>query len=123
MPAEHARGYGPRFRALIGELAGTHSNGRRLVQPFWASVLHVPISLGAIQKGLDRVTQAIAPHYALIALPARQAPGNSIDETPWYYLNTLEGLWVMASERVAFSRIHTRRSQEAFAARIDDWVG
>ena len=45
-----------------GELAGDYGNGRRIVQTFCASVLQVPISLGAIQKVLDRVTQAIDPY-------------------------------------------------------------
>jgi len=123
VPPEQARGYGPRFSALMGELAGTYGNGRRMVQTFCASVLQVPISLGAIQKVLDRVAQAIDPYYAMIARQARQAAVNYIDETPWYCLNTLEWLWVMASERVAFYMIHPRRSKEAFAALIDDWVG
>jgi transposase len=123
VPAEHATGYGPRFSALMGELAGTYGNGRRIVQTFCASVLQVPISLGAIQKVLDRVTQAIAPYYAVIAQQARQALVNYIDETPWYCRNALEWLWVMASERVAFYMIHPRRSKEAFAALIDDWEG
>jgi transposase len=123
LPPEHATGYGPRFSALIGELAGTYGNGRRMVQTFCASVLRVPISLGALQKVLDRVTQAIDPYYAVIARQARQASVNYIDETPWYCLNTLEWLWVMASERVAFYMIHPRRSKEAFAALIDAWEG
>ena len=98
----HTSGYGPRFSALIGELAGTYGNGRRMVQTFCASLLQVPISLGAIQKVVDRVTYALDPYYAVIAQHARQAPVNHIDETPWYCLHTLEWLWVMASERVAF---------------------
>jgi transposase len=123
VPPEHASGYGPRFSALVGELAGTYGNGRRMVQTFCASVLRVPISLGAIQKVLDRVSQAIDPYYAVMARQARQASVNYIDETPWYCRNTLEWLWVMASERVAFYMIHPRRSKEAFAALIDDWEG
>jgi transposase len=123
IPAEQASGYGPRFSALMGELAGTYGNGRRMVQSFCASVLRVPLSLGAIQKVLDRVTQAIEPHYTAIAKQARQAPINYIDETPWYCLNALEWLWVMASERVAFYMLHPRRSKAAFAALIDDWEG
>jgi transposase len=123
VPAEQVSGYGPRFSALMGELAGTYGNGRCMVQSFCASVLGVPISLGAIQKVLDRVTQAIDPYYAVIARQARQAPVNYIDETPWYCLNALEWLWVMASERVAFYMIHPRRSKEAFTALIDDWAG
>src|ERR671929_67184 len=120
---EHASGYGPRFSALMGELAGAYGNGRRMVQTFCASVLQVPISVGAIQKVLDRVTQAIDPYYTVIATQARQAAVNYIDETPWYCLNALAWLWVMASERVAFYMIHPRRSKEAFAALIDDWAG
>jgi transposase len=123
VPTEYATGYGPRFSALMGEVAGTYGNGRRMVQTFCASVLRVPISLGAIQKVLDRVAQAIEPHYSAIAMQARQASVNYIDETPWYCRNTLEWLWVMASERVAFYMIHPRRSKEAFAALIDDWEG
>ena len=38
-------------------------------------------------------------------------------------LNTLQWLWVMASETVAFYMIHPRRSKEAFAALIEDWEG
>jgi transposase len=53
-----------------------------MVQTFCASVLRVPISLGAIQKVLDRVSQAIDPYYAVIARQARQASVNYIDETP-----------------------------------------
>jgi transposase len=123
VPAEHANGYGPRFSALIGELAGTCGNSRRIVQTFCASVLQVPMSLGAIQKVVDRVTQAITPHYTAMATLARQAPVNYIDETPWWCTNTLHWLWVMASEYVAFYMIHPRRSKEAFAALIDDWEG
>jgi transposase len=123
VPTEHATGYGPRFSALMGEIAGTYGNGRRMVQTLCALVLRVPLSLGAIQKVLDRVTQAIDPYYTVIAKQARQAAVNYIDETPWYCLNTLEWLWVMASDTVAFYMIHPHRSKEAFAALIDDWTG
>jgi transposase len=123
LPAEQTTGYGPRLSALMAELAGTYGNGRRIVQGFCSSVLGVPISLGAIQKILDRVTLAIEPYYTSIATQARQAPVNYIDETPWYCANALAWLWVMASEQVAFYMIHPRRSKEAFFDLIDDWVG
>jgi transposase len=123
LPPQHGTGYGPRFSALLGELAGTYGNGRRMVQTLCASVLRVPLSLGAIQKILDRVTQAIDPYYAALAMQARQAPVNYIDETSWYCLNTLQRLWVMVNERVAFYMIHPRRSKEAFAALIENWAG
>ena len=123
VPPEHTAGYGPRLTALIGEIAGTHGTGRRTIQTFCASVLQVPLSLGAVQKMLDRVAQAIEPHYSAIAQHARQAPVNYIDETPWFLTTTLQWLWVMASDTVAFYMIHPHRSKEAFAALIDDWAG
>ena len=123
VPAAHAAGYGPRFSALLGEIAGTHGTSRRTIQAFCASVLGVPISLGAIQKVLDRVAHAIEPHYTAIATQARHALVNYIDETPWFLTNTLQWLWVMVSDRVAFYMIHPHRSKEAFATLIDDWAG
>jgi transposase len=123
VPAEHTSRYGPRFSALVGELAGNYGNGRRMVQSFCASVLRVPISLGAIQNVLDRVAEAIEPHYRTIATQARHALVNYIDETPWFLTNTLQWLWVMASDTVAFYMIHPHRSKAAFAALIDDWAG
>src|SRR5262249_40505681 len=59
VPTEHAPGYGPRCSAFMSALAGAYGNGRRIVQTFCASVLQVPISVGAIQTVLDRVAQAI----------------------------------------------------------------
>ena len=123
VPDNHVTGYGPRLSALMAELAGTYGNGRRMVQTFCASVLGVPISLGAIQKVLDRVTLAIDPYYTLIATQARQARVGYIDETPWYCENALAWLWGMASEQVAFYMIHPRRSQAAFFDVIEDWSG
>ena len=100
-----------------------YGNGRRMVQTFCPSVLGVPISLGAIQKVLDRVAEALAPHYFAIATQTRHAPVNYIDETPRFLANALQGLWVMVSDTAAFYMIHPHRSKEAFAALIDDWAG
>jgi transposase len=95
----------------------------RMGQTFCASVLQVPTSLGAIQKVLDRVTQAIDPYDVAIATQARQSSVNYIDETSWLCKHTLYWLWMMARERGAFYLIHPRRSKEAFAALIDDGAG
>jgi transposase len=83
VPAAHATGYGPRLSALMGAVAGAYGNGRRIVQTFCASVLPGPISLGAMQPVLDRVSQAIEPHYTAIATQTRRALVNYMDETPW----------------------------------------
>src|SRR5262249_9848826 len=123
VPAEHATGYGPRFSALMGEVAGAYGKWWCIVKTLCASVLHVPISLGAIQKVLDRVSQAIEPHYTTIATQVRHAAVTYIDETPWFLTHTLQWLWVMVSDTAALYMIHPHRSKEAFAALIDDWAG
>ena len=123
LPPEQHTGYGPRLSALIGEMAGMQGTSRSLIQTFCASVLGIPIGLGAIQNVIDRVTLAIQPHYEALARMARQAPVGYIDETPWFCQGTLQWLWVMTSPEAAFYRIDTSRSKAAFLALIDDWDG
>jgi len=123
IPSAHQAGYGPRLTALVGQLAGMHRNSRRLIQDFCHSVLKVPVSLGAVQKMIDRVSNAILPHYEAIATLARQATVGYIDETPWYCQNTLNWLWTLSTDTVSLYLIHPNRSKEAFAALIEDWEG
>ena len=49
------------------------------------------MSLGAVQKIIDRVSYAILPHYEAMATLARHATVGYIDETPWYYQHTRSG--------------------------------
>jgi transposase len=123
VPSAHQAGYGPRLSALIAELAGIHRTSWRLIQDFCHSVFNIPISLGAIQKVIRRVSQALVPHYEAIATLAHQAPVGYIDETPWYCQNALQWLWIMATDKVAYYRIDPHRSKDAFLALIDDWKG
>jgi transposase len=123
LPHEHATGYGPRLSALIGDLSGIHGTSRRLLQDFCASVLQIPISLGAIQKVIDRVSCAIVPHYEAIAELARHATVGYIDETPWFWQHTLQWLWTMTTDQVSLFLIHANRSKDAFFDLIKDWKG
>ncbi|MBC7358448.1 Transposase IS66 family protein [Desulfacinum infernum DSM 9756] len=74
VPPEYQTGYGPRLSALIAELGGIDGAGRETIQTFLASVLGVPISQGGIQKVIDRVSQAIEPHYEAIQEVERSSP-------------------------------------------------
>ena len=123
VPSAHRAGYGPRLTALIGELAGMHRTSWRLVQDFCHSVLNLPLSLGAVQKIIQRTSHAIVPHYEAIATLAHQAKVGYIDETPWYCQNALQWLWIMTTETVAYYRIDPHRSKEAFWALIEEWKG
>lgn len=123
VPSAHQAGYGPRLTALVGELAGMHRTPRRLIQDFCHSVLRIPMSLGAVQNMIDRVSQALVPHYEAIAQLARRSPVGYIDETPWYYQNILHWLWTLSTETVSLYLIHPHRSKAAFWALIEDWQG
>jgi transposase len=123
LPAEYRYGYGPRLTALIGELSGSQRDSRSTVQEFCRSVLGVAISRGAIQRTVDRVSDAITPHYEAIAEQARRAPVNYIDETAWHQHGVLAWLWVMVNATVAFFTVHASRSQAAFEALVERWAG
>ncbi|MFA7060092.1 MAG: IS66 family transposase [Pedobacter sp.] len=123
IPSEFRSGYGPRLSAVIAELAGSHGDSRTIIQNFCASVLGFSISLGAIQKVLDRASEAIMPHYEAIGEKARQQAVNHVDETSWRLKAALCWLWVLTSTTVAFFMIHTNRSKDAFKALIKDWEG
>lgn len=123
VPQEHRTGFGPRLSALIAEMAGTMADSRSLIQTFCESVLGFKISLGAIQKVLDRVSQAIEPAYQAIGVQARGSRVNHIDETSWHLNGVLMWLWVMTNKTSAFFMIHPRRSWEAYQELIRDWKG
>ena len=123
LPAEYRYGYGPRLTALIGELPGPQRDSRSAVQEFCTSVLGVPISRGAIQRTVDRVSEAIQPHYEAIAEQARGAQVNYIDETAWYQHGMLAWLWVMINPTVALFTVDTSRSKAAFEALVERWAG
>jgi transposase len=123
VPSAYTTGYGPRLTALIGELSGPQRDSRSAVQEFCASVLGVHLSRGAIQRAVDRVSEALEPCYDAIAAKARAATVNYIDETPWYQHGVLAWLWVMVNPTVAFFTVHANRSQVAFGVLVERWAG
>jgi transposase len=123
LPAEQVSGYGPRLTAFIGEMAGIVGASRSAVQDLCASICSIPLSKGAIQKMVDRVSTAIGPYYDTIGQVARSAAVNYIDETSWLVHGDRHWLWVMANPEVAYFQIHPTRSQAAFVHLIADWTG
>lgn len=123
IPKEHRTGYGPRLSALIAEVSGIQGNSRETVQTFCRSVLGFSISTGAIQKVIDRASEALKPVHIKIGDIARTSYINYIDETSWMLNGALNWLWVMANDTVAYFMIHKNRSKQAFQELILDWDG
>ncbi len=120
---EHRIGYGPRLSALIAEMSGIQGNSRDTVCTFCKSVLNFSISKGAIQRVVDRVSEALKPVYNKIGDIARKEDINHVDETSWFKNGDLNWLWVMVNSTVAYFMIHKNRSKEAFLELIQDWAG
>ena len=123
VPKEYQSGYGPRLSAMVAEFSGSHGASRQSVQDFCQSVLGIPISIGGIQRIIDRSSEALEPVYDEIGKQARQAKVNHIDETSWFQSGKLNWLWTMVNHAVAFFMIHPNRSKTAFDQLVDDWKG
>ena len=116
-------GYGPRMSALIAELSGMQGVSRLAVQQFLSSVLGVAISTGALQKVIDRVSNALEPAYERIGQVARSESVGYIDETSWFKTAKLHWLWVMVTASVALYLVHPHRSRQAFKELVRHWQG
>src|SRR5262245_49494917 len=114
-------GMGPGSQPSSGGRSGSQRESRSAVQEFCSSVLGVPISRGAIQRVVDRVSEAITPHYEAIAGKARSTQVNYIDETAWYQHGVLAWLWVMVNPTVALFTVQSSRIRAAFEAIIEGW--
>jgi transposase len=123
VPADQVSGYGPRLTGFVGEMTGIVGASRSAVQDLCSSVFGIPLSKGAIQKIVDRVSEALMPHYTAIGEVARASLVNYIDETSWLTSGDRHWLWVMANPLVAYFQIHLNRSKGAFAQLIADWTG
>jgi transposase len=123
LPAEYQTGYGPRFSALMAELSGIQGISRKAVEEFIENVFGVPISTGAIQKVIDRVSAALLPVHEAIGASVRSAAVNHVDETSWQQAGAIKWLWTMTNCLAAFFIVHSNRSQNAFEALIDNWRG
>ncbi len=123
IPKEHRTGYGPMISSLIAEVSGIHGNSRETVRSFCESVLNFKISTGAIQKVIDRTSQALKPYYDTIGEKARESEVNYVDETSWFQSGVLRWLWVMTNREVAYFMVHKNRSKQAFLDLIQDWQG
>ncbi|WP_300465591.1 IS66 family transposase [Desulfobacula sp.] len=123
LPCEHKTGYGPRLSALIAETSGIQGNSRETIRTFCQSVLGVSISSGAIQKIIDRASEALKPVHEKIGNIARNSYVNYIDETSWFQNGALKWLWVMVNSTVAYFMIHKNRSKQAFLDLVQDWDG
>lgn len=123
VPPVASAGDGPRLTALRGALSGRQRSRRSAVQACWRSVLGVPIRQGAMQRAVDRVSEALQPHDEAMAVQARRAPVNDMDEPGGYQHGVLAWLWVMVNTTGALCKVQASRRHVAFEAWLAHGAG
>jgi len=105
--------FGPRLEAHIAVLAGVYRLSRRQVADVVREVFGCPISIGAIDRTIMRMSAALADPWAELREAVRQAQVIHADETGWRLQGAQQWLWLAASALVACYRIDPSRSQQA----------
>jgi transposase len=122
-PPQQITGYGPRLSAFLTLMMGPDGISRRALQRLCASVLKLPISLGALQKIDTRGSHAIQAHHEAIGALVQTAPVCHLDETTFAQQRHLHWLWIMATRTEAYFRLLPSRSKLAFQTVIGSWRG
>lgn len=108
-----ASAFGPRLQAHIAALAGVHRLSRRQVRDVVEGMFGVPISLGAVDRTIMRMSAALADPWRELAEAVREAEAVHADETGWRLGSAQQWLWLAATSLYACYRIDPSRSQAA----------
>jgi transposase len=106
-------GFGPRLEAHIAALAGVYRLSRRQIVQVVVEMFGVPISLGAVDAVIGRMSVALADPWRELRDAVRQADAVHADETSWRLQGATNWLWVAAAALMACYRIDPHRSQQA----------
>ena len=108
-----ASAFGPRLEAHIATLAGVFRLSRRQVADVVREMLAVPISVGAVDKTIMRMSRVLADPWAELREAVQQAEVVHADETGWRLRGAQQWLWLAAASLYACYRIDSSRSQAA----------
>ena len=105
--------FGPRLEAHIAALAGVFRLSRRQIVEVVKEVFGCPISLGAVDATIMRMSAVLHDPWLALRDAVRAAEAVHADETSWRLRGVTQWLWVAASALAACYRIDPRRSQQA----------
>ena len=105
--------FGPRMEAHIAVLAGVYRLSRRQVQDVVCEIFGCPISTGALDSAIMRMSRVLADPWAELREAVRAAEVVHADETSWRLRGAQHWLWLGASALAACYRIDPSRSQAA----------
>ena len=113
LPREVAESnFGPGVHAAVAYLASVHRGTRRGIAEIMSAVFNLDISLGAICRILDRVSEACAPETEHIRESIAGSLALNIDETGWKTAGNSGWLWVFVSSVAVFFRVASSRASK-----------
>ena len=105
--------FGPRPEAHIATLAGVFRLSRRQVAQAVEEMLGIPISVGAVDATIMRMSAVLTDPWQALREAVREAEVVHADETSWRLKGAQQWLWLGASALAACYRIDPSRSQAA----------
>jgi len=105
--------FGPRLEAHVAVLAGVYRLSRRQVVNVVREVFGCPISIGAIDASVMRMSAVLADPWRELRDAVRKAQAVHADETSWRLRGESSWMWVAASTLMACYRIDPSRSKAA----------
>jgi transposase len=103
--------FAPRLEAHIATLAGVYRLSRRQVRDVIVEMFGVPISLGAVDAVIMRMSAILKDPWERLRASIQQAQQVHADETGWRLKGAYECLWVAGTALAACYRIDPTRSQ------------
>jgi transposase len=105
--------FAPRLEAHIATLAGVYRLSRRQVRDVIVEMFGVPISLGAVDAVIMRMSAVLKDPWEQLRASIQQAEQVHADETGWRLKGAYQCLWVASTALAACYRIDAHRSQQA----------
>jgi transposase len=105
--------FGPRLEAHVAVMAGVYRLSRRQIVELLAEMFGCPISVGAVNATIMRMSAVLADPWRELRDAVRKAQAVHADETSWRLRGETNWLWVAASALMACYRIDPARSQAA----------
>ena len=102
-----------RLQAHIATLAGVFRLSRRQVADVVREIFQIPISVGAVDQTIMRMSAVLADPWEELRRAIREAQAVHLDETSWPLAGAQGWLWLAASALAACFRIDPSRSQHA----------
>lgn len=105
--------FAARLEAHIATLAGVYRLSRRQVREVCQNVFGIPISVGAVDAAIMRMSAILADPWEKLREYIQQAALVHADETGWRLAGAQQYLWLASSALAACFRIDPTRSQAA----------